>query len=186
MKAYVVVEVEAEVPIVRAVLPPDLLDEVFVLPAGEGSNITSVARTILAARRKPVAVLVNTRTLDESLIQERVQMIQYLLRMAAAGVPTKLILFIPHIETLFFQARGLLTKVFGDPLPEDVRLVAPYSPRDALDRLFARARGPKNLRALVDSLDEAGRDALRATPPIRELITFLEDVLKPHPKQTVA
>jgi hypothetical protein len=186
MKAYVVVQVEAEVPIVRASLPPDLLDEVTLRPAGEGSNITSVARTLLAVRRKPVAVLVNTNTLDESMMEERVQMMQELLRAAAAGVPTKFILFIPHIETLFFQARGLLTKVFRAPLPEDVRLVAPYSPRDALARLFARSSGPKNVRALLESLDDAGRDALRATPPIRELIAFLQDALKPHAKHTIA
>jgi hypothetical protein len=184
MKAYVVAEEPTDGAIVRALLTPDLLDEVVLLPAGERSNITSVARSLLFARRKPVAVLVNTKTLDEGMIQERVQLMRELLEAAAAGVPTKIILFIPHIEAIFFQARGVLTKVFGDPLPEDVRLVARYSPKDAMDRLFAHANGPKNLRALLDHLDRAEIDALRATPPIRELIALLQDAIKPHPKRS--
>jgi hypothetical protein len=186
MKAYVVVEGATDAALVRAVLPPDLQKEVAITVAGERSNPTSIARTLLVTRRKPVAILVDTDSVDERRIQERAQIIQELIQAAAAGVPTRVILFIPHSEAVFFQAQGLLSRLFGEPLPEDVRLLAGTSPKEALERLFAQGRGPRDLHALLDGLDDAGKEALRATWPARELLTFLQEVTKPHAKQARA
>jgi hypothetical protein len=180
MKAYVVVRGTTDVAILRAVLPPDLLDEVDTTPAGERSNLASVARTLLVTRRKPVAVLVNSDSTEEGIVQERFQLTQELVKAAAAGLPVRVILLVPHIEVIFFQAKGVLTRIYGDPLPQEVCLLARYSPREALERLFAQASGPDSLHALLDCLDDRAIAAIQATPPLRELIAFLRDVIIPR------
>jgi hypothetical protein len=183
-KAYVVVEGTTDVMVVRAVLPPELLADVSLAPAGGRSNIASIARSILVTRRKPVAVLVDTDSVDERIIQDRMQNTQELLKAVAGGVPTRLILLIPSIEAVFF-ASGVLPAIYGNPLPEEVRVMARSSPKEALLRLFTHPAGPKNLDALLDSLGDEGIAAIRATPPIRELIAFLEKVMNPQAKHSI-
>ncbi len=183
-KAYIVVEGARDATIVGAILPPELREAAMLTPVGGRSNITSVARTLLVTRRKPVAVLVDTDSVDERSIRDRMQSTQELLKVVAGGIPTKVILLIPTIESVFFQA-GVLTKVYGDPLPEEVRFLARSSPREALERLLAQPHGPKTIEDLLNNLGEDDTAAIRATPPIRELTTFLEKVAKPQPRHTI-
>ncbi len=143
MKAYVVVEGETDIVILRTVLPAELLEEVFMTPAGDRSNITSIARTLLVTRRKPVAELVDTASVDERIIRERRQTTQELLKAVAAGTPTKVILLIPSIEAIFFASEDLLSRMIGKPIPHDVRLLARGSPKEALERLFAQTEWTK-------------------------------------------
>src|SRR5438270_13493128 len=123
MKAYVVVKGETQAAILRALLPASLLEEAALVPAGERSTIVSVARTLLVTRRKPVALLRNSDSNDEGMIQERMQITKELLNMAAAGIPTRVIPLIPHMEAIFFQAPGLIEKLFGEPIPGEVRVL---------------------------------------------------------------
>ncbi len=184
-KAYVVVEGMTDAAILRALLPVDLMQHVALTPAGGRSNITSIARTLLVSRRKPVAILVDTDSVDERIIQDRLRSTQELLKAVAGGIPTRVILLIPSIESIFF-AGGVLPKFYGDPLPEEVRVLARSSPKEALERLFARPGGPKNLQALRDNFGDDELAAIRATLPIRELIAFLEGIGKPQMKHSVA
>jgi hypothetical protein len=183
-KAYVVVEGMTDVAVVRAVLPTDLLAEVALMPASDRSNITSIARSLLVTRRKPVAVLVDTDSVDERLIQDRMQSTQELLKPVAVGIPTKVILLVPSIESVLF-APGALTRVYENPLPEEVRFLARSSPKEVLEHLFARPTGPKSIKALLDTLGDEEMAAIRATPPIRELITFLEGCVKPQLNRSI-
>jgi len=184
-KAYVVVEGMTDVAVVRAVLPPGLLGEVTLAAAGDRSSVMSVARTILVTRRKPVAVLVDTDSVDEWIVQDRMQSTQELLRAVAGGIQTKVILLIPTIEASFFEAGDLITRLLGAPPTEELRWMARNNPKEALERLFSQSSGPKNIGQLLDRLDDAGMAALRATRPIQELITFLEGVVKLQPKHSV-
>jgi hypothetical protein len=186
MKAYVVVRGDNAAAILRAALARDLLAETEIVAEGPQSTLVSVARTLVVARRKPVALLVDTKTVDEPSIQEKRQTTEELMRWVAAGVPTKVILLVPQLEAVFFQAEGLLPRVFGGPLSGEVRILGRFSPGEALDRLFAQPGGPKNMEELLASLDEEGREALRATPPLRELIAFLQDAVRSQEKHIVA
>src|SRR5438552_18495956 len=103
MKAYVVFEEGTAGPLLRAVPPPDFLEEVGLVESGRRSNLLSVARTLLSARQKPVAVLRETLSVDERAIHERIQLAEELLDLSAGGVPKRVIPLIPEIEVVFFQ-----------------------------------------------------------------------------------
>jgi hypothetical protein len=180
-KAYVVVDGMTHLPIIRVLLPTDLRGEVSLTPAGDRSNPVSIARTLLVMHRRPVALLVDTRSVDEGIISEKRQITLELLKAAAAGIPVRVILLIPSIEALFFAAEGFLSRVFRQPLSELVRLLARSSPKDALEWLFAHSSGPKSIKELLDGLDDEAIRALRATPPMTELINFLQETVKPQP-----
>jgi hypothetical protein len=184
-KACVVVEGMSDATIVRAIVPPELREEVMLAPAGGRSNIASVARTLLVTRRKPVAILVDTDSVEEGIIHDRLQSTQELLKAVAGGIPTKVILLIPTIESALFMA-GVLTKLYGAPLPEEVRFLARSDPKKALERLVAEPNRPNNIKALLDRFGAEEIDAMRATPPFQELITFLEGVIKPTFKHAIA
>ena len=185
MKAYVIVQGMTVVAVVRAVVPPELLAEAALTPADERAIPISMARTLVATRRKPLAMLINTDSVAERIIQEQVQGARELLQMAAGRIPTRVIPLIPSVEAVFFMAEGLLERVLCQPLSEEMRLLGRSSPKEALELLFARSSGPKTIPALLDGLDDEGVAALRATPPFRELIAFLEGVVNPQPEPSL-
>ena len=185
MKAYVVVEGPSDASILQTVIPRELLREIILTPGGGRSNIASIARTLLVSRRRPVAVFGDADTIDERLFHERIRSIKELLESVAAGLPTKVILVVPEIEILFFQAPRVLPRLFGDPLPEEVRQMAITQPKKALDCLFKLSRGPNSIADLLHSFDHEELGSLRATPAVKELIEFLRESVKPTPKTTL-
>src|SRR5262249_40554258 len=152
-----------DIAILKAVIPDESLEDVFLASAGGRSYIASIARTVLATRQKPVAVVIDTDAVAQRLISEQVRTMQDLLHDVAAGVPTKVVPMIPEIETIFFQAPGLLPRIFGAPLSEEIRLLARFSPKEALGRLFQHSSGPKTIGELLNALDDDGIDSLRST-----------------------
>jgi hypothetical protein len=185
MKAYVVVEGNTEVLILRAVLPPQLVNEVALVAAGGRSNLTSTARTLLVTRRKPMAVLVDTDSTDESVIRERWQSTHELLREVSGGVRFKVILLVPSVEIVFFQAPGGLKKEFGHEPSSETLLLARTNPKEALEQLLKGRKGPGTLSELLDALGDQEVEALRSTGPMRELIQFLTEVVGELPGQSL-
>jgi hypothetical protein len=174
MKSYLVVEGATDAAMLRAILPSDLLQNAVLTIGGGRSNIVSMARTLLVTRRKPVAVFADADTVDDRMTNERLHESSDLLASVAAGVPTKVILVVPEIEVLLFQAPRLLPRIFGKPIPEDVRIMANNQPKRALDRLLELAPGEKSVADVIKSIDGEDVKALRAAAPIHALIEFLQ------------
>lgn len=176
--AYIITEGAVDAAILMAVLPAELARAAVPTPVGGRSSITSVARTLLVTRRRPVAVLFDADSLEEGSIQDRVRTIEELLGAVAGRTPTRVIPLVPTIESLFFET-GVLTRICGSPLPDEVRALQDGRPREALDRLLRRAGGPNDIEALLRRLDDADKATIRATPPIRDLIAFLGGIARP-------
>jgi len=186
MKVYVVVEGETEAYLLRAVLPNELLSHLDIVRTGGGSNLVSVARSLLVTRRRPLAVLVDTDSTDERIVREKKQSTEELLKAVSAGVPTKVILLIPEVEILLFDAPGLLANVFGHQLPNEVLILARNNPKEALSQLIKGQKELRSIHQLLDRLTDEGIEALRSTGPIRELMEFLKQVATSPPQTTIA
>ncbi len=184
MNAFVVVKGKTNVDILRALLPKSLLDVTSIVGIGSRSSLPSVARTLLVTYYEPVAVLVNTHALNEAIVQEKKQSTEELLKAVSGKVPVKVILLIPEIESVFFEAPGVLERTFGQKLPKELLLLARNNPQEALAQLFSQGNGPDGLSSLLDSLDERDREALRSTRPIRELMSFISETAGEHLQRT--
>jgi hypothetical protein len=184
MNAYVAVKGETAGAILQAVLPRLLVKSAPIIVVGERSGLASVARTYLVTRYKPVAVLVDTYSRNEGMIHERVQSMEEVLKLVSGRIPIKVIPVVPEIEIVFFEAVGLLEKLFGPGLPSDVFLLARFSPKEALEQLFSRHSGPHDLASLLERLDEQDLAALRLTRPVSELIAFLSETADMPPQRS--
>jgi hypothetical protein len=186
VKAFVIVKGQTDVEILKALLPHEIVDSISTVTAGERSNLTSVARTLLVTQHKPVAILVKAESQDETLIQQQRQTTEDLVKAVSGKVPVKVILLVPEIEIVFFQAPRVIERVFGPALPDELVILARDNPKAALSQLFARKMpGPHNLRAVLDRLDDEDIESLRSTPPIRELITFLTETANRPPQKAM-
>src|SRR5436309_859747 len=111
MRAYVVVEGTTDVNLITRLLPPEVLQQTAVVAGGGRSNLTSVARTLLVTRRKPLVVLVDADTVDESSVLQRRREIEELIRQISAGVPFKVFIMVPEIEALLFRVPAALERI---------------------------------------------------------------------------
>jgi hypothetical protein len=185
MNAYIVVEGPTDEVILRALLPDEVLDSLVIVPVGSRSSPVSIARTLLVTKHKPVVLLTDSDTRNETRLQEQRQTTEELLKAVSGKIPVKVILCVPEIETVFFHAPQVIERVFGGGMPKELFLLARDRPKEILSELFAReAPGPRDLRSLLDVLDHEDIEALRSAPPIRELIKFLTETATRPPQTT--
>src|SRR5437867_3750359 len=101
MKAYIVTEGQFGTDLLRVIVSHDLPGAaVGFVPCKGPYDLSSMASSILAARRTPVALVVETHTTHAESIQERRITLRDLLRPTAAGIPFAMILAIPEIEAV--------------------------------------------------------------------------------------
>src|SRR5260370_42367046 len=103
MKPTIIVEGQTDVAILQALLPRALLNACHLVPTAGRSTIVSVARTHLIRHHTPTAVMLDTDTLDPTIIVETVQTTRHLMGAVAGGPPSDLICCIPPINALFIE-----------------------------------------------------------------------------------
>ena len=172
MKPTILTEGSQDIAILRAVLPPELVDACEIRPTN-GSTIVSVARTHILLHHAPIAILLNTETMDPTVIAETVQTTRYLMRLVAGDTPFDIVYFIPQIEAIFFEGSIDFQRIFPDFKPHFILQFAKTQPKQQLQVLFEKGRGPANLRAFLDELTSEEVEQLRSKNPIRQLITFI-------------
>ena len=93
--AYIVLEGNIDQEILQKLLPKHLLRDVkFVVGNGQ-YEVRSLASSLLATRNTPVILILDADTDNESQIFEKQDLINYLLRRAAAKTPFQVSLAIP-------------------------------------------------------------------------------------------
>jgi hypothetical protein len=70
-RAYVLVEGTPDQAFLRRVLPPEATNEVEIVFANGSYNIPSLARTLLVERHTPVAVVMDSHSLDPEVRTEK-------------------------------------------------------------------------------------------------------------------
>ena len=172
MKAYLLVEGQTDLALFERLLPPEIRPETSIVAVGGRSSIASMARSLMIARRKPVALVADADTVERNAVEQRFQALDELVGSAAAGVSYKVIVAVPEIESWFFAVPGVLERLSGKTLsPEQIEL-GMLRPREVLRQLF---QDRVSFYRLVGELTESEVQTLRETEPRKELIEFLTE-----------
>ena len=173
MKPTIIVEGLTDVAILRALLPPQLVDACNLMPTAGRSTIVSVARTHLIKNHAPTAVMLDTDTLDPTIIAETIQTTRHLMGAVAGDTPFDVIYCIPHIEAIFFEDTPALQRIFPQFYNIFILQFAKTQPKDQLEVLFQKGGGPRTLNAFLDQLTSGDVEKLRALYPIQQLMAFI-------------
>jgi hypothetical protein len=176
MKAYVFVAGPTDADFLRKVLPPELIGDVEFVSAGTSGSILSLARSFLVRRRKPVAVFMNSDSLNPSLIDERREGIEELIRAAAGSVPVKVIMVVPEIEVSFFAAPEAIERFLGAKVSSDLLSLGQRDPVGILRQVAKQKGRDWELSLALRVLDPHDIERMRATSPITELTAFLQHI----------
>lgn len=148
------------------------------MPTLDRSTIVSVARTHLVKYQAPTAVMLDTDTLDPTLIAEKIQTTRYLMGAVAGDTPFDIIYCIPHIEFIFFEDTTTLRRIFPQFDNFFILQFAKTQPKDQLEVLFQKGGGPKTLNAFLGQLTSADLEKLRELYPIQGAMAFITNNMK--------
>jgi hypothetical protein len=133
--AYIVTQCPEDAAIVRKILPESMVQSVLFVNGQSEYGAESMARKLLSSKRSPVVLVMDAKTNDAVLIEERSNDLGFLMRQAAGGVPFKMAIAIPEIEVVFFHDRALLERMIQQPLTDLEWQLAQHHPKDLLETL---------------------------------------------------
>jgi hypothetical protein len=177
-RVYLLVEGPSDAAFLRRILPEALLKTAEVVAAGGSSEIPSLARSLLARRNNPVAVLMDADSLAPDAIQERHQSTEELIRAANASIPVKVVFAVPEIEAWFFAAPKLIERMVGQEVPAPWIDLGKRDPKGILKYLSECNQRTWDLHRAISSLDEEDIEQIRAVPAVAELCQFIQDMQK--------
>jgi hypothetical protein len=175
MNIFVVMKRPSHLAILKALLPPEVLGACDFVVTDPRSSFASVARTLLVKHHRPLAAVIDTESLEPSVIHDVVATTEQLLRMVAGATPFRVISCTPALEAVFFEGHLNLKKIFPHA-EQQFLMFAKTSPKEALNFLFENGGGPKNLSEFLDRLLPEDIAKLQATYPIQHLVSFISEV----------
>jgi hypothetical protein len=175
MKLTIVLKDRSGIAIVTALLPSDLLASCRLLAVEERSTLVSVARTHLIKHHSPIAVMIDTDTLDPTIIAETVGTTRYLMSAVAGETPFEIIYCVPHLEAIFFEAPIDFQRIFPNFSRVFILQFAKTQPKNQLDFLLKEGGGPGNLSDFLNELTADDIVKLQATYQIQHLMAFIKN-----------
>jgi hypothetical protein len=177
MNAYIVTEGEADRVLLSRLLAEEVREGARIGWASNRSGAQSLARSLVAAHKRAVALVLDADTTDEALVREQRLVTREYLAMASPGVPTEVFMAVPCIEVLFFADREMLTRLVGVYPSDHLWETGQFDPKNALDELrkdvHSRASSVLDLVSVLTDEDAA---LMSRHPPIRELKAFLREL----------
>jgi hypothetical protein len=174
MNRHLIAEGATDLAILQEVLRPELeANHLRLWAAGGKSAADSMARTVLAVRREPVVLLVDS---DGRPREEEERYYEASLGEAAPREMWRVCLADPSIEICFFDPPESVTGLFGVTLSDADGVLARFRPRQVLDRLLSQQgvpSTPEGIRAFL-----AGKDlsVLRESELIKRIRRALDEV----------
>ncbi len=146
------------------------------IKAGTGySSALSLARTILSYHKKPVLLLLDAESRDQTDIAEEYSFVNGYLWMSTPGAVFKIILFQPELETVFFEDAKVAEHLIGRHLTEPELESARLRPKQFLQRELQSASNKTHiLNTVISKLDESDLEKLRQLPEFQEIQSFLQ------------
>jgi hypothetical protein len=175
-KAYVLVEGETDKTFLEKLLEPQLLQDVHIVVAEGKYSIPSLARSLLAMRRKPIAVLIDTDSIADEIVRGTRESITELLRAVGGPVPVMVATAVPELEAFFFASPPLLERFFGAPISTDMIELGKRDPRGVLDLLTKKKMRPWDQKGMIDILDSQDIERIREMPELKALSGFLRQI----------
>ncbi len=184
MRAYVVAEGPTDILFLKALIPAEIQSQTAFVAGNSRTNLASVARTLLVTRHKPLAVLADADSVDGSAVLERRRQMEELVREVSGGVPVRVFVISPEIETLLLHVPAALERITGHKLTTENLALARYRPGKVVQQLGQDKA--VTIDQIVRSLSPEELNTLREASPIKELITFLAEHAAPKQQaQTV-
>ena len=170
---YLIAEGQTDILILEKLLAPEVVSNTELVAAGGSYGAQSLATTLLTLRRRPLALVVDADTTHETTIQERVDLLRFLLRRAAGNVPHEVFVAVPEGEIVFLQDRALFERLMQRPLSDLEWHLAKLSPKETISNIAGPSVGADYL---LSQLTEKELALLRH----HELIKGVNDFLSTH------
>lgn len=174
-RAFVLAEGPTEMALLERLLPPEVMVDVLLVDGVGRTFIPSKARTLLVTWHRPVAVVLDSDSVEPDTIVERHQEFDELIRMASGGTPVKVISAIPNTEAWFFAAPEAIGRVLGRPVDPEWIALGRRDPRGILQHLAEKNNTTWDLRRGIAALDDQDVQRIRTVPEVAELTAFLRE-----------
>ena len=172
-KVIIVVEGKTDELILNAVSPRSLQRKIqFVVGSGRYSA-QSIARTILAYERQPVALVLDADTTDESKVKEQVAYFQKALGEVASDIPYQAFIVVPEIEIILFENQTYLEKLAQRKISQEELDYAQTAPKKALES-FLGGRSVSPMHAALKQLDDITLKSIHDHPLMKGLCNFVD------------
>ncbi|MBD2167101.1 hypothetical protein H6G04_22170 [Calothrix membranacea FACHB-236] len=173
--AYIITEGGRDIEILERLLPQNLTQNIKFI-AGESSyRARSLASSLLATRKTPVALVLDADTDNESQIFERHDLIKYALNQASSGIPYQVFLAIPQLEIIFLQDKSLIEKIAQRQFNDLEWQLAQSKPKEFLETVFDNNE-KINIR-IFENINDEETKILQQSPLIQEIINFLSSLI---------
>ena len=139
MIAYVVTEGQFNADVLRTLLRPELVQGVGFVRAGGVSAIRSMASSLVVVRQVPVAIVVDSDSMDPVVIRERHRDIEEFVASDSPGIPIKVIMAVPELEAIFFDDPRILDRIFNGGVTQGILDLARTEPHRAC-RIYLQDR----------------------------------------------
>ena len=163
-RVYILVEGASDAAFLRRILPQEVLSGAELVTAGGSSGIPSLARSLLVRRKRPVAIVMDSDSVDPDVIEERQQSTEDLVRAADASIPVKVISAVPEIEAWLFVAPEMIERLVGKKVSAEWLSQGKRDPHGVLRRLAENNKRRWDIDEAISALD--GHDVERI-PPFR-------------------
>jgi len=172
-QAYIITESTTNQAILKAVLPQAVLNDVDFLVGRYSAQ--SLARTILATKQIPVALVVDAHTTTDTVIREQLDFLRYSLGQASFGIKFKVFMAIPEIEILLIQDLDLIRQLTSRVKFSAIEIeFANLQPKKFLLSILGHAE-PYNiaLQNLLKQASERTIEIVQKYPLVTQLSEFL-------------
>lgn len=174
-KACVITEGQTDIEILKSLLPPKLTKEVEFVVGGGWSGAQSLAVSILAKRRIPVALVIDSDANDEQVIHEKLDFSRWSLKQAAVQVPFEVFLAIPEIEAVFFHDQAFVEEAANRKFTDLEWRLMKLQPKELfVGNPMGKAQF---LKRIFRTLNQDSIKMLQTHPLIKSLIGFLSSVV---------
>ncbi|MDZ8050593.1 MAG: hypothetical protein RMX68_021635 [Aulosira sp. ZfuVER01] len=169
--AYIITEDNRDIEILQRLLPKNLSQDIQFIPGESSYRARSLASSLLATRKTPVALVLDADTDNESQIFERYDLINYVLNQASSGIPYQLFLAIPELETVFLQDKLFIEQLAKCQFNDLEWQLAQRNPKNFLETVFGNNKQINS--RIFSNINEKEINILQQHPLIQEIIKFL-------------
>lgn len=183
-KAFIITEGKSDQEILRAILPAAVLKDVDFVAGAWRSSAISLACSILATEHIPVALVLDTDTIDSSEVREDRDFLQMTLGEAAFGTQFAVFLAVPEIEILFLADWEFVSHQIGKNKQDFSPIEIEYAQLQPKKFLFSQLEDmpyPQALTQLLARMDGRTLSRIRQYPLVRDLSAFLLSVIEKKP-----
>ncbi len=173
MICHVVTEGKSDVTLLTELLGTEASE---IIEAGGWSGADAYARSILAARKEPVALVIDAGTSDPNRVMERRQFMENSLGQVGPHDLWRVYLVVPEIEALLFTDRDLLEGLVEQAISEEDYIRGRYEPKKVLEKLL---NGKPRQKVFEDRLPKLDLSSLYQLPLVRELRQFIVQSTQP-------